>query len=56
MKTNYYAYALGYFQGRKDGFFENLTYDSMTDKDKQLFKLGYDAGVSDYCNLDEVTA
>jgi len=56
MINNYYAYALGYFQGRKEGFFENPTYDLMTDKDKQLFKQGYDAGVTDYCNLDEVIA
>jgi hypothetical protein len=48
-----YPYAVGYFQGRKNGFFENDTYEDMTDKHQNLFKLGFDAGVSDYCNLDE---
>lgn len=45
-------YGLGYWHGRSTGYFENGTYENMTEKQQQLFKIGYDAGVSDYCEMD----
>ena len=51
-----FAYALGYWQGRACGHFENGTYENMTDYRQLLYKLGYDAGVTDYCEMDEVVA
>lgn len=48
-----FPYALGYYQGRALGCFENGTYENMTDHHKCLFKLGYDSGVADFCELDK---
>jgi len=47
-----FPYALGYWQGRACGQFENGTYENMTDSEQALFKHGYEAGVSDYSELD----
>jgi hypothetical protein len=47
-----YPYALGYWQGRTWGSFENGTYESMCDKHQYFYKCGYDAGVADYAELD----
>jgi len=47
-----FPYALGYWQGRSSGYFENGTYENMSDFHQHLFKLGYDAGVADYCEMD----
>jgi len=49
-----FPYALGYWQGRACGNFENGTYENMNDFHKNLFKLGYDAGVADYAEMDTV--
>jgi hypothetical protein len=51
-----FPYALGYWQGRACGNFENGTYENMTDEHKHLFKIGYDSGVADYIELDEENA
>jgi hypothetical protein len=48
-----FPYALGYWQGRSSGYFENGTYENMSDFHKHLYKLGYDSGVADYCELDD---
>ena len=48
-----FPYALGYWQGRACGHFENGTYENMTDTHRYLYKIGYDAGVADYVELDE---
>ena len=48
-----FPYALGYYQGRATGFFENGTYENMTSEHQQLYKLGYDNGVLDYCEMDK---
>ena len=53
---NAFPYALGYWQGRATGFFENGTYENMTEYHKHLYKLGYDAGVADYCEMDMVNS
>jgi hypothetical protein len=47
-----FPYALGYYHGRALGVFENGTYENMTDHHQYLFKLGYDNGVSDFCEMD----
>ena len=47
-----FPYALGYWQGRACGHFENGTYDNMNESHKALFKIGYDSGVADYSELD----
>jgi hypothetical protein len=51
-----FAYALGYWQGRATGYFENGTYENMTEYRRLLYKLGYDAGVADYSEMDEEVA
>ena len=40
------AYALGYYHGRVEGVEENPYAD---DKARHDYRLGYDAGVADYC-------
>jgi hypothetical protein len=47
-----FPYALGYWQGRSTGYFENGTYENMSDLQRHLFKIGYDAGVADFCEMD----
>lgn len=47
-EQKYYAYALGYYYGRAEGF-HNDPFSNDSDELRYLFKLGYDAGVSDYC-------
>lgn len=47
-----FPYALGYWQGRACGQFENGTYENMSVKHQYLYKRRYDAGVADYCDLD----
>jgi hypothetical protein len=49
-----FPYALGYWQGRACGNFENETYENMSDFHKHLYKLGYNAGVTDFCDMDTV--
>ena len=49
-----FPYALGYWQGRACGHFENGTYENMNDKHKYLYKLGFDNGVIDYGEMDAV--
>jgi hypothetical protein len=48
-----YAYALGYFHGRADGESRDCFADE-ADNLRHLYRRGYDAGVSDYCN-EEIT-
>lgn len=45
------AYALGYFYGRAEGSYGLLNLD-FNDEEHHAFKLGYDRGVSDYCDCD----
>lgn len=47
-----FPYALGYWQGRACGNFENGTYENMTEYHKHLYKLGYDSGIADFAELD----
>jgi hypothetical protein len=49
-----FPYALGYWQGRACGHYENGTYENMTDVHKYLYKIGYDAGIADFVELDEM--
>ena len=51
---NAFPYALGYWQGRAWGTFENGTYENMSEYHRRLYKLGYDAGVADYSELDTI--
>lgn len=41
------AYVAGYYDGRANGWENN---DFMLDMERHMYKLGYDAGVTDYCN------
>ena len=50
--ATHYAYALGYWQGRSIGQFENDQYESMGEKQQHAYKCGYDAGVADYSTID----
>ena len=43
-----YAYAVGYFDGRTNGI-ENAPSD---EKERMNYIMGFDRGVSDYCELD----
>ena len=52
-----YAFALGYYQGRVVGVWEN---EDIRDWDfnsqhQHFYKLGYDVGVADYCKDEEQT-
>lgn len=47
------AYALGYYFGRAEGSYGFLDLDQFSDIERHEFKLGYDRGVSDYCDYDE---
>jgi hypothetical protein len=51
------SYALGYYYGRSKGSYGLIDFDDFTDDARYEFKLGYDRGVADYCELDieEVT-
>jgi hypothetical protein len=51
--TDAFPYALGYWQGRACGTFENGTYESMSEKHQYLYRCGYDAGVADYSEVEE---
>jgi hypothetical protein len=49
MNTNY-AYAIGYYDGRAEGVYNNPY------EDKEMahnYKIGYDRGVADYCHYEE---
>lgn len=48
----HFAFALGYWQGRACGHFENGTYENMAEHKQVDYKNGYDAGVADYCEMD----
>ena len=50
--TDAFPYALGYWQGRACGNFENGTYENMSQEHQYLYKVGYDSGVADYSELD----
>lgn len=45
-------FARGYYDGRSKGW-EDIDYDPLTDYEKEAYGQGYDAGVTDYCLLDE---
>lgn len=51
----HYWYARGYYDGRNHGYMadEKLA-DAMGDQARHSYRMGYDAGVTDYC--DEVDA
>jgi hypothetical protein len=50
--SSIFPYALGYWQGRACGNFENGSYESFSEDGKNLYKIGYDSGIADYCELD----
>ena len=41
------AYALGYFEGRAHGASDTARHEN--EKENLAYKLGYDAGVADFC-------
>lgn len=45
------AYALGYYHGRAVGNDEGNPFED--DETKHLYRMGYDAGVADYCEEEE---
>jgi|APCry1669189369_1035219.scaffolds.fasta_scaffold190816_2 hypothetical protein len=48
------SYALGYYYGRAEGSYGLLDLDQFSDAERHAFKLGYDRGVTDYCEYDTV--
>jgi hypothetical protein len=46
------AYAVGYFYGRAEGSYGQTDFDYMSESETHSFKLGYDRGVSDFCDYD----
>ena len=46
------AYALGYYYGRAEGSYGLIDLDHFSDAENHAFKLGYDRGVSDFCDHD----
>ena len=49
-----YWYARGYYEGRAFGNDEGLD-AAYSDQTRHAYRMGYDVGVSDYCDLDERT-
>lgn len=47
----YRAYALGYYDGRTYGSPVTMGTE-FTAEESSLYRIGYDAGVADYCELD----
>jgi len=45
--ASYYAYALGYYQGRQEGVLDMP--ESLPEEQRLRWKQGYDRGVTDYC-------
>jgi hypothetical protein len=48
------AYALGYYYGRAEGSYGLLDLDQFSDEERHEFRIGYDSGVSDYCEMDTI--
>lgn len=48
---NMVAFAIGYYDGRKDGVENNRFEGAM----RGFYQQGYDRGVADYCEFDEET-
>jgi hypothetical protein len=46
----FYLYALGYWQGRRDGVMDIP--EKLDEAARVLWKQGYDRGVADYCERD----
>ena len=62
-KEQLYWFARGYHEGRVVGAGVEEGYDAIngreeneTDRLRHAYRQGYDRGVSDYCDLDEVRA
>ena len=49
-----YMFAMGYHKGRAEGTWEHELWEEWSDEEQHLYRLGYDAGVADYCHLDLV--
>jgi hypothetical protein len=47
--NTYYEYALGYYDGRAEGVYNNPYEDREM---RHAYKLGYDKGVADYCHYE----
>jgi len=48
-----YVYARGYYDGRNYGY-EDTGQEWMTDEERHIYQTGYERGVSDYCEIDEL--
>jgi hypothetical protein len=51
--NNNYSYAVGYYDGRAEGVYNNPYEDREM---SHAYKMGYDKGVADYCHYEEVEA
>lgn len=49
----HYVYARGYHDGRSKGWCDTPI-EWMNEEEKLAYSEGYDKGVSDYCDLDEL--
>jgi hypothetical protein len=48
-RANAYCFALGYYNGRSKGVSDT---ENLPDDFRHYYNLGYDAGVTDYCDFD----
>lgn len=51
--NNNYSYAVGYYDGRAEGVYNNPYEDREM---SHAYKMGYDRGVADYCHYEECLA
>ena len=49
--NTHYAYALGYWQGRNEGT-DNMPQWITSAEERRAWRMGYDRGVTDYCEED----
>lgn len=46
----YRFYGIGYYEGRELGYKDYQFNGAETEQEYHMYKLGYDAGVADFCN------
>jgi hypothetical protein len=51
--NNNYSYAVGYYDGRAEGVYNNPYEDREM---SHSYKMGYDRGVADFCHYEECAA
>ncbi len=48
--NQYYAFSIGYRDGRDKGYSEDI--ETILEEDWYYYNLGYDAGIADWCRIE----